>query len=349
MAGALARLGVAFGNRLMGGGEDNPSGYYEHRDVIAMHDEMALQNGRTWDDPRPAAPDLHTDSTRTALAAAMRAVIAREFADAPLWALKDPRLCRFLPAWLDLLDADGIDARCLLMLRSPTEVAASLARRNGFSSEKSAALWLDHVIEVLRRSSGRRRARARFDELLDDPAATLDRCADELGLHWPRELGAATDELVEFIRPELHHHRDARWDPKAGIFAELAGRVWRELTTDESWPDPQVVDDWYRGYAQRFDSIPALILEHATQVAERASRDRAWLTEKSIHRDLEPLLTDLEQRLAEAISDLAGQATAHSQELVTQGEAITALAERLEEQHADEERGWLRRLLERRD
>jgi hypothetical protein len=373
LAGALARLGVALGDRLLDGGEDNPDGYYEHREIVAVHDDLASQRGRTWDDPRPAAPDLHDDASRGALAATVRELVARDFAGSPVWALKDPRLCRFLPPWLDVLAADGIDARCLLVLRAPHEVAASLARRNGFTAEKSAALWLDHVLEAHRGSRGRPRARARFDELLDDPTATLARCGDELDVSWPRNPAEAADELGEFLRLDLRHHRDARWAPAPGTLAELAGEVWRELLASDAWPDAEAIDRWHRSYAERFGSVSSLILEHATQVAERAARDRAWATENSMHRELEPLLTDLERRIAErvsllaqevarhseelvgqgdAISGLAEELARHSQELVKQGEAISALEQRatkLEEARAATPSRWLQRLLGRRD
>jgi len=331
MAGALARLGVPLGGPLMDGAEDNPGGYFEHRELVAAHDELGLRRGRTWDDPRPAAPDLHSDFTRAALAGALREVLARDFGDTPLWAVKDPRMCRFLPAWLALLDADGIEARCLLVLRAPAEVAASLAERNGFSGEKSAALWLDHVLEALRGSHGRRRTRARFDELLDDCTATLDRCALELDVRWPRAPATAAAELAEFLRSGLRHFHDVTWDPPAGSLAALADEVWQELRATDGWPEVAETTAWHRAYAAHFEAVPPLILEHATQVAERAARDRAWLAERDLHRDLEPQLSGVEERVGKAISELAEEVAAHSRGLVEQGEAIAAVQTRLKE------------------
>lgn len=331
LAGVLARLGVPLGGSLMDGAEDNPSGYFEHREIVAIHDALAHRRGRTWDDPRPAAPELNTEATRAALAAPVHDVLARDFGSAPLWALKDPRMCRLLPVWLDLLEADGVDARCLLVERAPAEVAASLSKRNGFSEEKSAALWLDHVLEVLRGSHGRPRARARFDELMDDCTATLDRCARDLDVSWPRAPATAAEELAEFLRPELRHFRDVTWDPPAGSLAGLADEVWQELGAGEGWPGAAAVDAWHRAYAARFDSVAPLILEHATQIAERAARDRSWMTAQELHRDFEPLLTGVEERIGGVISDLAEEVSAHSRGLVAQGEAISALGEQLEE------------------
>jgi hypothetical protein len=331
MAGALARLGVPLGESLIDGAEDNPTGFFEHREIVSAHDELGLRYGRTWDDPRPAAPDLHTESARAALAEAMGDVLARDFGDAPLWALKDPRMCRFLPAWLDLLDAGGIDFRCLLTLRAPADVAASLSERNGFSEEKSAALWLDHVLESVRGSRDRGRTRACFDELLDDPAATLARCGEELGVRWPRPPAAAADELRELVRPELRHHRGVVWDPLPTSLAGLAEEVWQELRAADEWPTVAALDAWHQAYSARFDAVAPLILEHATQVAERAARDHQWMTERALHRDLEPLLTDLEGRLAKVIAELAEEVAKHSGELTRQGEATSALEARINE------------------
>ncbi|MGD8817209.1 MAG: sulfatase-like hydrolase/transferase, partial [Acidobacteriota bacterium] len=45
MAGVLARLGVPLGDSLVDGAEDKPSGYFEHRDIVAIHDALALTVG----------------------------------------------------------------------------------------------------------------------------------------------------------------------------------------------------------------------------------------------------------------------------------------------------------------
>jgi hypothetical protein len=369
MAGALARLDVTLGDRLMDGGEDNPNGYYEHTDVVAAHDELGLRAGRTWDDPRPAAPDLHDEAGRSALVATMRELIVRDFAEAPLWALKDPRLCRFLPGWLNLLDAEGIAACCLLVLRPPDDVAASLARRNGFSSEKSAALWLDHVLEAYRGSHGRRRALVLFDALLDDPATVLARCGEQLGIQWPREPRAAAEELEDFLRPELRHRPATPWAPSPGTLAALADDVWSALRAAGDWPDPATIDGWRHAYAESFTPVSALLLEHATQVAGRLSKDSTWASEQALRHEVGTRMNQLESRIGEVkalchefgprmdelegriggvISNLAEEVAAHSRELVKQGEVINAVEQRLEASRWAV-RAWLRRLLGPRD
>ncbi|MEM6793696.1 MAG: hypothetical protein AAF725_06910, partial [Acidobacteriota bacterium] len=64
------------------------------------------------------------------------------------WVLKDPRMCRLLPLWRPLLEAERVDLHVLLIIRSPLAVAASLQKRDGFSTEKSLLLWLRHYLEV---------------------------------------------------------------------------------------------------------------------------------------------------------------------------------------------------------
>lgn len=346
LAGALARLGVELGDRLMqGAADDNPSGFYEHRDVVAAHDAVARSCGRTWDDPRPASSGLHDPSARAALGELLDEVVARDFADCPLWAVKDPRMCRFLPVWLELLERRGVEAHCLLIVRSPDEVAASLARRSGFSTEKSAALWVDHVLGALRDSAARPRARLSFDDLLADPPAVLSRCSAELGLDWPESPEASTERLAEFLRPELRRSSDGA-RAGAGPFQRLAEEMWNVLRVTSDWPGDEQLAAWERALGEQARSLPSLALEHATQLAERESHRQGWEAEGRIRVEVAKELTEVETRLAEEIARLSvevvaipeeiGRVTgevgrvseevvAHSHELVKQGELLTDL------------------------
>src|SRR5438552_705120 len=70
------------------------------------------------------------------------------FDDEPLAVLKDPRICRFVPFWLDVLGEIGAQPRIVIPVRSPLDVAESLKLRNGFSSSKSLLLWLRHTLDA---------------------------------------------------------------------------------------------------------------------------------------------------------------------------------------------------------
>ena len=148
VAGCLHRLGVDFGPRLMPATEDNARGYFEHVDIVNLHDRLLLALGGGWDETRPFLPrewpavDPLTDPYRTELFR----LLQRDLSAAPLWGLKDPRLCRLLPWWEPVWAATDTWPLFVIVRRPPSEVAASLARREGFSPAKSYLLWLLHTL-----------------------------------------------------------------------------------------------------------------------------------------------------------------------------------------------------------
>src|SRR4029077_1974458 len=75
-------------------------------------------------------------------------IFEAEFANATLLILKDPRICRFVPFWLDVLKEMKVAPRIVIPLRSPLEVAHSLKKRNALSLTKGLLLWLRHVLDA---------------------------------------------------------------------------------------------------------------------------------------------------------------------------------------------------------
>ena len=89
--------GVALGENLMPAGPDNPSGFWEHADVVAVHERLLAALERTWDDPRPLPDNWLASAAAQTAFDALVAIVQRDFAGVSLWAVKDPRLCRLLP------------------------------------------------------------------------------------------------------------------------------------------------------------------------------------------------------------------------------------------------------------
>src|SRR5690606_32528470 len=130
-----------------------------------------------WQDSEPAREAL----------AAIDAFVAAEFGDAPLWALKDPRLCRLMPLWLAALRKRGVAPVALFVARDPAEVAASIHARNGWAPPASGIAWLRHMFEAEAASRGLPRTAIAYDALLADPTASLARALARLGIELPRQ------------------------------------------------------------------------------------------------------------------------------------------------------------------
>jgi hypothetical protein len=205
-AGALAKMGISLGRQLLAPGADNPKGYWENERAVDIHERLLAQLGRHWDDVRALPADwLRSDAAKDA-AASIDTLIGEEFAGADEWAVKDPRLCRFLPLWLEAVRKRGTRPVVLFVVRSPGEVAASIAARNGWEPALSRMLWLRYLLEAEAASRGLQRAVVTYESLLRDPAETLGTALARLDI-------AATPDgsiLREFVDRGGRHHFGAR-------------------------------------------------------------------------------------------------------------------------------------------
>jgi hypothetical protein len=207
LTGMLHHLGVSLGDRLMAATPDNPRGYWEHRDVVAVHERLMATLGRGWDDIRSLPAGFETSEPAIDASRELMAIVARDFTGAPLWGLKDPRLCRLLPLWQALFDDLHIRPRFILALRHPRDVVASLAARDSISPARAELLWLGHVLEAERLTRGQPRVIVRYEELIADWRLVAARIAGEFGLAWPRAADGSEAAIDAFMAPELRRQR----------------------------------------------------------------------------------------------------------------------------------------------
>lgn len=237
--GALRLAGVALGSSLLGPGEDNPKGYWENSRAVAIHERLLASLDSSWDDIRPLPEGWERTTAAAEAVAQMHGLIDSEFSDAPLWAVKDPRMCRFLSLWQRVLAERGTRAVALLVARHPQEVAASIARRNGWSTDVGKLLWMRYVLESELFTRGMPRAVITYESLLADPPAALWRAAQRLGVELPARSDTSEQEFGEFVDSSERHHR---YDADSGaskldtsLFAAYAAL---EAVEDgrEEWP-----------------------------------------------------------------------------------------------------------------
>jgi hypothetical protein len=179
-------LGVELGKKLYAGHQEiNAKGYFEHTDIADLTEEALLGVGSSWDDILLKSDGWWESETLLPYSRQIVGHIRRDFSDKRLWALKDPRICRLLPWWLQILAGEGIKPYFMFVIRSPEAVFRSLRQRDGFSREKSYLLWLLHYLDAERWSRGHPRAFVEFDRLVAVPVNELMRAEGELGLEFP--------------------------------------------------------------------------------------------------------------------------------------------------------------------
>ncbi|MGH6995466.1 MAG: sulfotransferase family protein, partial [Stellaceae bacterium] len=206
----LNLLGVELGQGLMTASPDNERGYWENLTIVQEHHQLLEALGSSWDDLRALPADWMKNPAAVSAAHRLRAIVEREFSAAPLWGLKDPRLCRLLPLWLPLLRSMRMTPHFVLVLRHPAEVAASLAKRDRKSRAAAALLWLRHMLEAERATRGLPRTIVNFADLIENPrnwSAEFRRVAAECGLDWSNDYQAVDAAVGAFLSPDLRHHQ----------------------------------------------------------------------------------------------------------------------------------------------
>ena len=209
LARVLNLLGADLGPSLLPANADNEAGFWEPREIVALHDELLAALGSAWHDPRPLPEDALAGEAVRPFRARLEAILRRDFADAPVVGMKDPRLCRLVPLWREVLTEAGLTPAFALTCRHPDEVAASLAARDGMNPAAARLLWLEHVLAAERDSRGAMRAFVTYDGLLRKGRAEAERLAHELGLAEASTFAAAAPAIEAFLDPGLRHQRQA--------------------------------------------------------------------------------------------------------------------------------------------
>lgn len=121
VARGLHAAGLHLGDRLLGAEPANPYGHFEDEAAIALHDGLLAAADLTW-----KSLDRVTDRTRMAEPIAHYVAERERSAGDRPWGVKDPRLCLFLPEWIEAVPGASI----VFVVRSPGAVVDSLHRRH---------------------------------------------------------------------------------------------------------------------------------------------------------------------------------------------------------------------------
>ena len=210
----VSMAGAKLPNELLGVGEGNETGHWEPVQLIKCHDALLADLGSRWDDWRPLELRRLLPRQREAIKASIKGHIEADYGDAALIVIKEPRICRFAPLFLEVLDEAHFDTRVILPIRNPLEVAASLeTRANIWSSDQSRTyaglLWLRHVLDAEAATRGRMRSIVSYDCLLTDWKATFAILSDRLNVAWPYQISDFSPKCDAYISPLQRHHRSS--------------------------------------------------------------------------------------------------------------------------------------------
>jgi hypothetical protein len=230
---ALTRLfslaGCSLPKTLMGANSSNTAGHWESTPICRFNDRVLESAGTDWSDWSAVNPGWFRSPVVEGFLLEAIDVLNEEFGSAPLFVLKDPRICRLLPFWIEVFKRAGIDPKFAIPLRNPLEVARSLQKRNDFDVEVGQLLWLRHVLDAEYFSRGQRRFFCSFEQVLSAWPQVLETASSSFGFDWPRLSTASAVEIDQFLDPSLRHHSERPEAFIAKADASLLATTYRVL------------------------------------------------------------------------------------------------------------------------
>ncbi len=224
-ANLLRQCGLWLGeeNELHGATPDNPDGHWENIAVTEVNDALLNELGGGWDNVpefparwaekfsalRERGKEIHAQLVGQASRLSSHAgqstsaqpkLDRRDACPTAPWGWKDPRASLLLPFWLALAP----DARVVVCVRHPLEVALSLRRRGLMSYALGLKLWRVYNERLLADVPRSQRLVVHYEHFFTQPAATLLRLADFCGL---KISEVETNKIAATTKPELRHTR----------------------------------------------------------------------------------------------------------------------------------------------
>lgn len=229
LAGALIRQGGHAGkeDELVPATDANPRGHSERVDVVERNEALLNEMCHSqYPDMRHCDAFLHPedlDGCAWVFAAWLEAMTEPGTgADSPTevercvrglstacpenqpLVLKDPRFSFTFPFWRPALTAP----RAIIMLRNPSDVAASLFRRDGIDPDLGFHLWYRYTTSALRVTEGVPRMVVDYDRLIGDPHTTLSQVLRFLERQSTPGLGGTIEHAAATLEPGLRHSGD---------------------------------------------------------------------------------------------------------------------------------------------
>jgi hypothetical protein len=208
LAGCFYHLGINLGTNLTGHDDSSGQCDFVNQDILLTHEILFRDLGCRWD-MVGRLPDGWQES-KAANRATQRLVqiLQRQFLDQELWAINDPRLCRLMPLWSDILKNLNIKPRFIYLLRHPYEVAFDLQRHRAFGLSKGHMLWLAHHRDALQVALRNPHVVATYDQLLSDPVSTLLKISSAVDFDLPRDPMLCAPSLTELVQPAFKRHKE---------------------------------------------------------------------------------------------------------------------------------------------
>ncbi len=277
----LQELDIHLGDDFLEAKPDNPTGYWENRQIVALNERILEAFGLHWHSIERITGSQWRDIDLEPFRSEATRVLRNQFLHHPVWGFKDPRTILLLPFWRPLLESLDVDDRYIVAIRNPLSVAQSLYTRQGTGAVHAHQMWLLHMVPQLHRIAGRSFVVVDYDRLMADPAGQLARVAHRLEISFEQKQREGIARFAEtFIQSHLRHHHFSPADfetiPNLTPLSRECYLWLHQLATDQIGPDSnRFWTSW-----KRLNETTAKLIDEAVAVRKRQEEElRQWREE----------------------------------------------------------------------
>jgi FkbM family methyltransferase len=179
----------------------NAKGFWERRVIYEINEAVLAAMGGDYAHPPPLERGWERSAQLEPLKQRARKVLEECFGGSPLWGFKDARTSLTLPFWRELVP----QMRCVICMRNPDEVFASLVRypSDGFEDRNWLDLWLRSTISAIVETEDNPLLLVFYEDYFADLRAQVELLAEFID----RPVTQAAFSAIEsFVERDLRHH-----------------------------------------------------------------------------------------------------------------------------------------------
>ncbi|MBX7156983.1 MAG: hypothetical protein K1X66_01160 [Verrucomicrobiae bacterium] len=308
----LELLGLSWGKSEEGlpADQDNPRGYWERQDIVALNDFLLEGCESRWDKVSRFSLERLNTKDREIFYERAKEILGCFPSDAAYF-IKDPRLCLTWREWLPLLSKPvGV-----FVYRDPLQVAQSLAKRNGMPLPVGLALWQFYWLHMVLALSRMPCFLVYHDELISKPVEVVYQLFHFFQNEGFSKLKLPEEKLIlSLIDPSLFRHRESNESQMRLLNSEQV-RLRQDFEQRKSIMDISFAElsecswEWLKFYEET-TSIRESLESQLCQLQEKDSaskkelarvlrKNESWI--KSLYQEADRLLDSLEYRVGGAM------------------------------------------------
>ena len=239
----LQSLGCELGNDLVGAESSNPMGHFENLKVHTFHEGLLQRANTDWKNPAPLRNNKFIQDNRGQIEQDLKSLLDELVLDEKITALKEPRISILLDLWKPALKEYNGLVKVVLTIRHPSEVAASLARRDGLNIISGLHLWTKAMLNGIGYARDVPNFFLFYSQLVDRPENVATDLAKFMGL-----ADLTSSDVSVGLSDIRSNYRHFDFLNEGGSPSRLASEIFEYLTRFKrasvgDFPD-SLLDDW---------------------------------------------------------------------------------------------------------